>query len=75
MASKKKAKPAKKGKASKSGRMQSVLSTMPHKHGSEDAGTEVPRFKLVKDLQSQTDFHTTTALGTGDLYVRMEINL
>ncbi len=65
----------KKGKASKPGRMQSVLSTMPHKHGSEDAGTEVPRIKLIKSLQSQTNFHATTALGAGDLYVRVEIKL
>ena len=65
----------KKGKASKPGRMQSVLSTMPSKHGSEDAGTEVPRTKLVKDLRSQTNFHTTTALGAADLYVRVDIKL
>lgn len=66
---------SKKGKASMPGRMQSVLSTMPHKHGSEDAGTEVPRIKLVKDLQSQTNFHTTTTLGAGDLYMRVDIKL
>ena len=65
----------KKGKASKPGRMQSVLSTMPHKHGSEESGTEVPRTTLLKELKSQTDLHATTALGAGELYVRVDIKL
>lgn len=65
----------KKGAANKPGRMQSVLSTMPHKHGSEAAGTEVPRSKLVKELKGQTHLHATTALGAGDLYVRVDITL
>lgn len=66
---------SKKGKTNMPGRMQSVLSTMPHKHGFEKSETEVPRIKLVKELQSQTNFFTTTALGTEDLYVQVDIKL
>lgn len=65
----------KKGKASKPGRMHSVLSTLPHKHGSEGSGTEVPRTTLLKELKSLTDLHATTELGAGELYVRVDVKL
>lgn len=49
----------KKGPAGRSGRLKSILSTREDVHGSEAAGTEVPRTKLVNALRKNTDFLTT----------------
>ena len=43
-------------------RLQSIVSTMAHKHGHEDKGTEVPRKKLVDALKEKTQFFSTQDL-------------
>jgi hypothetical protein len=44
------------------GRLQSVMSTMEHKHGDEANHTEVPRKTLVSELKSQSDLFSTQEL-------------
>jgi hypothetical protein len=43
-------------------RLQTVVSTMPGKHGSATKGTEVPRKVLVNELCKLSDFYTTEVL-------------
>ena len=42
-----------------SGRLLTVCSTMPGKHGKTTSKTEVPRRTLVEALQAESDYHTT----------------
>jgi hypothetical protein len=56
----------KRGAATKKGRMSSVMSTMPGKHGSKSARTEVPREKLVKALTSETTHFSTESMKKKD---------
>lgn len=63
----------KRGKAGASGRMTSVLSTLPDKHGDPAVGTEVPRRPLVEALDKETDLHSTDGLEPGVLYEAIEI--
>jgi ribonuclease BN (tRNA processing enzyme) len=42
--------------------LKTVVSTMAGKHGKPERGTEVPRRKLVEELQKQSDFFTTQSL-------------
>jgi hypothetical protein len=44
------------------------MSTMEHKHGSEESHTEVPRTTLVSALKTQSDFFSTQQLEGNDLY-------
>ncbi len=44
------------------GRLKTVVSTMAGKHGSARRETEVPRQKLVEELQKHSDFFTTQSL-------------
>jgi hypothetical protein len=63
-----------KGPAHSHDRLQTVVSTMPGKHGSSARGTEVPRKKLVEELQKQSDFFTTQTLkGRKNLWHDIEI--
>jgi hypothetical protein len=55
---------AKRGAASKRGRLRSAVSTMLGKHGSVGAKTEVPRGPLVAALKAETEFTTTQTLKT-----------
>ncbi|MDZ4406268.1 hypothetical protein [Prosthecobacter sp.] len=55
----------KKGKAGAAGRLKTVVSTMPGKHGSTTAGTEVPRRPLVEALSKNSDYFSTTQLERG----------
>lgn len=50
------------------GRLKSIVSTMPGKHGSEARATEVPRKTLVSALGRETDFFSTEELGPNDLF-------
>ena len=56
---------AKKGKQGDVDRLTAVVSTMPGKHGSTEAGTEVPRRPLMEALARDTDFFSTTELKRG----------
>ena len=51
-----------KGDADKAGRLQTMMSTMPGKHGHEKDHTEVPRKSLVDALKKDSDLHSTDAL-------------
>jgi hypothetical protein len=65
----------KKGAANKPGRLKSVLSTMPGKHGNEEKRTEVPRTTLLNELSKHTELHSTHTLGPGVLFNRVEMSL
>lgn len=58
---------ANKGPKRKRGRLVTVLSTMPGKHGHEASGTEVPRRTLVRALAEQSELHSTHSLASGVL--------
>jgi hypothetical protein len=49
-------------KKDKEGRLQTMLSTMPGKHGHEKDKTEVPRKTLLKELEDRSDLHSTHLL-------------
>jgi hypothetical protein len=67
---------AKKGAASKPGRLTTVMSTRPGKHGSERSGTEVPRKKLVTALTEGSNLFSTAAMRVRDgLCHKIEIPL
>ncbi|MGN7773659.1 hypothetical protein [Phyllobacterium sp. 22552] len=53
--------------ASAHGRLQTLMSTMAHKHGSEERKTEVPRQPLVQALNRESTLFSTQALKT-ELY-------
>lgn len=57
---------SKKGGASKPERLTTVMSTRPGKHGSERSGTEVPRKKLVEELQEKSALFSTTQMRVKD---------
>jgi len=66
---------AKKGTAKKAGRLTTVLSTMPGKHGSEQSKTEVPRSTLLMELKQHSELHSTHTLGQGVLFSRIDLAL
>jgi Metallo-beta-lactamase superfamily len=53
---------AKKGPATRSGRLHTAVSTMAGKHGSTSRQTEVPRRPLVDELEKNSEFFTTQSL-------------
>ncbi|MEO5845921.1 MAG: hypothetical protein ABIQ33_13900 [Caldimonas sp.] len=65
----------KKGKAGTPGRLTSVMSTRPGKHGHEASNTEVPRETLVTELGSESELHSTHLLAEGMLFETVEIPL
>jgi hypothetical protein len=65
----------KKGNKDKAGRLTSLLSTMPGKHGHEKDHTEVPRQTLLKDLETQSDLHSTDRMEPDALYQEVTIEL
>ena len=65
----------KRGPKSDPGRLTSVMSTRDDKHGSVDAGTEVPRSKLVTELEAQSTLVDTRDLPEDPLYSEVEIDL
>lgn len=66
---------AKKGPKTKSGRLTTVLSTMPGKHGDEHSHTEVPRVSLLTALGTQSELHSTHTLGQNVLFEQVDIAL
>jgi hypothetical protein len=50
------------GPAGKKGRLKSVLSTLPGKHGSAASKSEVPRTTLLQALKHETELHNTNDL-------------
>lgn len=56
------------------GRLRTVLSTMAHKFGEAERGTEVPRASLVKTLKAQSDYFSTQDI-QGKLYEDICIKL
>jgi hypothetical protein len=65
---------AKKGPPEKGGRLTTLMSTMPGKHGSEKSRTEVPRQTLLEELKSKSELHSTHLLAPGILYEEVEIS-
>jgi hypothetical protein len=65
----------KKGKAGTPGRLKSVMSTKPDKHGHPESGTEVPRETLLTELRNRSDLHSTHLLATSKLCEAIEIAL
>jgi hypothetical protein len=51
-----------KSKAESKGRLQTVNSTMPGKHGTGTKGTEVPRGLLVTEMSNVSDYYSTQHL-------------
>ncbi len=56
----------KKGGAEMEGRLQSVMSTKPDKHGSEANHSEVPRRPLVEELESESELLRTDKMEKPD---------
>ena len=65
----------KRGKSGTPDRLTSVMSTRNDKHGSIDAGTEVPRSKLVTELEAQSTLIDTRDLPEEELCSVVEIDL
>lgn len=65
------------GKAN-GGRLQTLLSTLPGKHGKAERHTEVPRRTLLEALEAETDLKNTNTLGFAEnakLYHKIEMSL
>lgn len=56
------------------GRLQTLMSTLEHKHGSAETHTEVPRETLVDALKKNSDFFTTQSL-RGDFWHDTKLEL
>ncbi|MCK1270822.1 MULTISPECIES: hypothetical protein [unclassified Bradyrhizobium] len=54
-------------------RLRTLMSTMEHKHGSEESHTEVPRGTLVSALKTQSEFFSTQQLEGSDFYHETEV--
>lgn len=63
------------GGVSKKGRLKTVMSTMPGKHGSEASKTEVPRKTLLSALKSESELHSTDTLNRSLLFEEVHIDL
>lgn len=66
---------ANKGPRRKRGRLVSVLSTMPGRHGREANGTEVPLRTLLKELALHSELHNTHDLAGGALCEELVIEV
>jgi hypothetical protein len=56
------------------GRLQTVLSTKPGKHGSVQSNTEVPRRTLVAELEKKSDLFSTQDLSKANICVEREFD-
>jgi hypothetical protein len=56
------------------GRLRTVLSSKPGKHGSEQSNTEVPRRTLVAELQKESDFFSTQTLTESEICQELEFD-
>ncbi|PBB90301.1 hypothetical protein CK215_23290 [Mesorhizobium sp. WSM3864] len=57
------------------GRLQTLMSTMAHKHGNEERRTEVPRQTLVQALDHQSALFTTQSLKDKELFHETSLDL
>lgn len=63
-------------KKGSTGRLRTLLSTRPGKHGDPSRGTEVPRRKLVTELRASSNLISTTSLkGKDALVIREDLEL
>lgn len=65
----------KRGGATKKGRLKTIMSTMPGKHGKDSSKTEVPRKTLLSALKSESELHSTHTLDPSRLYDEVHIDL
>ena len=56
-------------------RLKTVMSTLPGKHGHEEDHTEVPRLSLLKELERESELHSTHNMPAGELYQEITITL
>jgi len=56
-------------------RLKTVMSTLPGKHGHEEDHTEVPRLTLLKELEEESELHSTHLMAEGELYQEVTIAL
>ncbi|PZV38835.1 hypothetical protein [Mesorhizobium kowhaii] len=56
-------------------RLQTLMSTMAHKHGDEERRTEVPRQTLVQALDRQSALFTTQSLNENELFHETSLDL
>ncbi|HEX8459342.1 MAG TPA: hypothetical protein VF656_18765 [Pyrinomonadaceae bacterium] len=56
-------------------RLQTIVSTMPGKHGKTTNNTEVPRRPLVEALEAESDYFTTQKLKKAELKKTFQIDL
>lgn len=66
---------AKKGDKNARDRLKTVLSTMPGKHGHAADHTEVPREKLLEQLDAKSELHSTHRLAPDALYEEITLDL
>lgn len=64
---------AKKGGKGKADRLHTIMSTMADKHGSDSRDTEVPRRKLVDELEAHSEHFSTQKLRGKNRCERLEI--
>ena len=57
------------------GRLKTVMSTLPGKHGHEEDNTEVPRLSLVAELKRESELHSTHEMAEGELCQVVRIDL
>lgn len=65
----------KKSSAQAADRLQTLVSTMKGKHGSESRETEVPRKPLVEALEKNSDYHTTEDVEPKELFHEQTIQV
>lgn len=62
-------------KQNQNGRLKSIVSTMPGKHGKAASKTEVPRKTLVEALKQESEFYTTQDLKGKNISFACDIKL
>jgi len=65
----------KRGPKTAKGRLTSMLSTLPGKHGHEKSGTEVPRTTLLSALKTESELHSTHTMNPNHLCEEVTIDL
>lgn len=66
---------SKRGDEHKDGRLTTLLSTMPGKHGSEERDTEVPRRTLLDELRKESKLFSTDEMPKEQLFQEVTIDL
>lgn len=66
---------AKRSKGKGRGRLQTIISTEPYRHGSSLNNTEVPRRTLVNELRAESDYFTTENVRGLALCQKLEFKL